>query len=161
MAAQAAAVYKWTDENGVVHYSDQPAPGAEKIFTGTTNVSASGAPSAAATPQRPAPAARESTFAITSPTPEQSFFGDEVITVHLTMEPALNSNQSITWHLNGKELDDQSPTSIQFTLQGLERGTYVIAATVVDRGSGESRNTGGVTFYVRQPSIHSPQHRNP
>jgi hypothetical protein len=27
----AATVYKWTDEDGVVHYSDQPHPNAEKV----------------------------------------------------------------------------------------------------------------------------------
>ena len=30
-AAVAATVYKWVDENGVVHYSDQPHPNAQKI----------------------------------------------------------------------------------------------------------------------------------
>src|ERR1700733_1931752 len=32
-AAQALVVYKWTDAQGVVHLSDQPVPGAEKVFT--------------------------------------------------------------------------------------------------------------------------------
>ncbi len=30
-AVHAAIVYKWTDADGVVHFSDQPVPGAEKI----------------------------------------------------------------------------------------------------------------------------------
>ncbi|NNE61472.1 MAG: DUF4124 domain-containing protein, partial [Woeseia sp.] len=30
-AAASAQVYKWTDADGVVHYSDQPTPGAEII----------------------------------------------------------------------------------------------------------------------------------
>jgi hypothetical protein len=29
-AAQAAVIYKWTDANGVVHYSDQPVPGSRE-----------------------------------------------------------------------------------------------------------------------------------
>src|SRR5262252_10689165 len=29
--ALATTVYKWVDENGVVHYSDQPHPNAEKV----------------------------------------------------------------------------------------------------------------------------------
>jgi len=29
--ALAATVYKWVDENGVTHYSDQPHPGAQKV----------------------------------------------------------------------------------------------------------------------------------
>ena len=35
-AGQAAVVYKWTDADGVVHYSDQPVPGAEKIYTASS-----------------------------------------------------------------------------------------------------------------------------
>ena len=30
-AAMSATVYKWVDENGVIHYSDQPHPGAQKM----------------------------------------------------------------------------------------------------------------------------------
>jgi len=29
--ALAATVYKWVDENGIVHYSDQPHPNAQKV----------------------------------------------------------------------------------------------------------------------------------
>ena len=32
-AAQGRVVYKWIDAEGVVHFSDQPVPGAEKVFT--------------------------------------------------------------------------------------------------------------------------------
>jgi hypothetical protein len=33
LAVQAAVVYRWVDADGVVHFSDQPVPGAEKIVT--------------------------------------------------------------------------------------------------------------------------------
>jgi hypothetical protein len=137
---QAAVVYKWTDADGVVHYSDQSVPGAEKIYTSE----ASGLGYV--------------TFAIISPTPDQTFFGDEVVAVNLSLEPGLKPEQTITWHLNGKELDD---TSSHFALPHLDRGAYVIAATITDQASGESRTSDSVTFYVRQPSELSPQHKNP
>jgi hypothetical protein len=161
--AQAAVVYKWTDADGVVHYSDQSVPGAEKIYTaGGTSASASGASAAS---NSPAPSTKKEAaglgyteFAITSPTPEQTFFGDEVVAVNLSLEPALKPEQTITWHLNGKELED---TSSHFALPHLDRGAYVIAATITDQASGESRTSDSVTFYVRQPSELSPQHKNP
>ena len=31
VAAASTTVYKWVDENGVVHYSDQPHPNAQKL----------------------------------------------------------------------------------------------------------------------------------
>ena len=33
VATHAAVVYKWVDADGVVHLSDQPVPGAERIVT--------------------------------------------------------------------------------------------------------------------------------
>jgi hypothetical protein len=158
---QAAVVYKWTDADGVVHYSDQSVPGAEKIYTagGTSAVSGS-----AATDSSPAPGTKKeaalgyATFAIISPTPEQTFFGDEVVAVNLSLEPALKPEQTITWHLNGKELEEAGS---HFALPHLDRGAYVIAATITDQPSGESRTSDSVTFYVRQPSELSPQHKNP
>ena len=51
-AGQAAVVYKWTDSDGVVHFSDQPVPGAEKITTGATNTAVSGSPGGSAKRRR-------------------------------------------------------------------------------------------------------------
>jgi Domain of unknown function (DUF4124) len=165
-AGQAAVVYKWTDSDGVVHYSDQPVPGAEKIFTGSnptaglsTGAARSGSGSSAA--KKPLPGLGYDQFAITSPTPDQSFFGDESIGAHLALDPNLKPGQTITWHLNGQDLSDQAPTATQITLPRLDRGTYAIAATVTDPSTGESRSTDSVSFFVRQPSALSPLHQKP
>ena len=169
-AGQAAVVYKWTDSDGVIHYSDQPVPGAEKIFTAS---SSSQTPRGAEPPDRRAnptgpapqknvaPGLNYNQFAITSPLPDQTFFGDDVISVHLALNPALKPDQTITWHLNGKQLEDQGPTATQFTLPHLDRGTYALAATITDQTTGESLSTDSVSFFVRQPSALSPQHQRP
>jgi hypothetical protein len=157
-------IYKWTDPSGLVHYSDQPVPGAEKIIisgsslNGMASGSSQGKP-AGASPQKPAvPGTGYNRFAITSPAPDQTFFGDETVGVHLALEPDLKPDQSITWHLNGKELEEQ-PATTQFTLPHLDRGTYVIAATITDQKTGSSQSTDSVNFFVRQPSELSPQHK--
>jgi len=72
--------------------------------------------------------------------------------------PPLKSNQSITWHLNGKELG-VAPDAVAFSLPHLDRGTYALAATITDQGTGASQNSNSVTFYVRQPSALAPQHK--
>ena len=84
-----------------------------------------------------------------------------MISVHLALEPSLKPGQTLTWHLNGRQLDDQPPTATQFTLPHLDRGTYAIAATVTDPATGESLSTDSVSFFVRQPSELGPQHKNP
>jgi len=166
-AGQAAVIYKWTDSNGVIHYSDQPVPGAEKIYTAAGAGRGAASPARATTDsessgvQREGPVLGYTDFAVASPTPNQTFFGDEVITVSLTLNPPLKQNHFLNWHLNGKQLDDQGPNPTQFNLPRLDRGTYVIAATITDPQSGESRTTDSVTFFVRQPSALSPQHQKP
>ena len=164
-AVQAAVVYKWVDADGVVHYSDQASPGAEKIYTSSsTSAGTSGqrAPpagsqqAAASTP--PAGALAYSEFSITSPVTDQVFFGDDVIAVHLSLAPSLKPNQSIAWHLNGQQLDSP-PDAVSFPLPHLDRGTYTLAATITDQRTGDAQSSNSVTFFVRQPSALAPQHK--
>jgi hypothetical protein len=161
-AVQAAVVYKWVDADGVVHFSDQPSPGAEKIFTSSstagTVASAPRAQSGALQAPRSVAASGlgYTEFSISSPVNDQTFFGDDVIAVHLNLEPSLKPNQSVTWHLNGKQLDT---TAAAFSMPHLDRGAYALAATITDQQTGDSQSSNTVTFYVRQPSALAPQHK--
>ena len=161
-------IYKWTDAAGVIHYSDQPVPGAQKIYTSPSpGTGTSSAARAAATNgevpegQREGPGLGYTQFAIASPAPDQTYFGDETITVSVALNPGLKSNHAITWRLNGKLVDDPGSTTTQFNLPRLDRGTYAIAATITDQRSGESQSTDSVSFFVHQPSALSPQHQKP
>jgi len=161
---QAAVIYKWVDADGVVHYSDQASPGAEKIITaGPSSSSASGRNTTGPTPRTPPQGEQGgglnyAEFSITSPAPDQTFFGDDVIAVHLSLNPSLRPNQAITWNLNGQQLDFP-PTAISFALPHLDRGTYALTATITDQQTSESASSNSVTFFVRQPSALSPQHK--
>jgi hypothetical protein len=168
LAAQAAVVYKWVDADGVVHYSDQAVPGAEKIITaGRSSPNGSSAPASPGNsnsngpPSRAGAAAQARPAAITivSPQPEQNFFNNEPISVMLSL-PELTPDQSVIWHLNGTELE-QAPTATRFVLPNPGRGTFAIAAIITDQATGEVQSTPSVTFYVHEPSLLSPQHRNP
>jgi hypothetical protein len=163
-AVQAAVVYKWVDADGVVHFSDQPYPGAEKIYTSSSTAgTVTSAPSSAGGPRQAPKSAvagglNYAEFAIVSPANDQTFFGDDVIAVHLNLTPALKPNQSITWHLNGKQLEFP-PDATSFPLPHLDRGAYTLAATITDQETSESQSSNSVTFYVRQPSELAPQHK--
>jgi hypothetical protein len=168
-AGHAAVVYKWTDADGVIHFSDQPVPGAEKIHTSAGSLNGAVAPAptrsnldaAPAGAQKEAPVLGYTEFAIAAPVANQTFFGDEPINAGLTLEPPIKANHTLSWRLNGRELEDQGSNSTQIKLPHLDRGTYAIAATITDPQSGESRSTESVTFFVRQPSELSPQHQKP
>lgn len=161
---RAAVVYKWTDADGVVHFSDQPVPGAEKIVTGSgssrgiLNTAAPGAPAA----ETPKAATRlDSTrISIASPTPDQTFSGSEVMNASAAVDPELQPGGpiSISWSLNGAPVAEAEGAT-HFTLPDLPRGVYTLSATLTDAESGATKSADPVTFNVLRPSVLSPQHK--
>jgi hypothetical protein len=165
LTVQAAVVYKWTDADGVVHFSDQPVPGAERIVTASGSLhgglSAPGGSNGAPAKPKSGPASPTITqFSIVSPGHEQMITGNQPVNVRLDLEPTLTPAQAISWYLNGAPVS-QPPDSVQFTLTDLTRGTYILTATILDRDTGETKSADPVTFYVAQPSLLSPQHKSP
>jgi hypothetical protein len=162
-AGNAAVIYKWIDADGVVHFSDQPVPGAEKLEVGQApRVGTFGEkPPPGLTVEKPTPTkpADYTQFQISAPSAEQVFFGDDPVSAHLNLDPALLPHHTITWYLNGSALSDQSPEAVSIILKQLPRGSYTISASVSDSVSGESRSSDSVNFYVREPSALSPQHK--
>ncbi len=164
-AGQAAVVYKWTDADGVVHYSDQPVPGAEKIVT-DAGPGRSGTSFGATLPATNVPAKNGlsspqdyTQFEIAAPVRDETFTGNAPVNARLSLSPPLLPNHTVTWYLNGAPVDNQSSDAVSITLNELPRGTYTIMASVADRDSGESRSTEAVNFYVQAPSLLSPQHK--
>jgi hypothetical protein len=159
-AAPAAVVYKWVDADGVVHFSDQPVPGAEKIVTSggsTRGILSQPMPGGGGAQEKPKPRPVQHA-SISSPAPDQTFTGGEQVSASLSVEPALTPGQTVSWTLNGAQVGESS-SATQLMLPDLPRGTYTIAATVSDSVTGESITADPVTFNVLRPSVLSPQHK--
>ena len=162
---QALVVYKWTDAQGVVHFSDQPVPGAEKVYTsgppgraGILGPSGAGPTASSAQPKTDKGLAAAK-IAISSPAPQQAFTGGESVPIALSTEVDLKPTWTVVWTLNGAEVQGQPTNATQFTLTDLPRGVYTIEATVTDSATGESKAAQAVTFNVMRPSLLSPQHK--
>jgi hypothetical protein len=165
-AAQALVVYKWTDAQGVVHLSDQPVPGAEKVFTssapghaGILGQTGSTGSAAAAGKPKSDKTLSAANIAIASPAPQQTFTGGDSVPVSLSVEGDLKPSWTVVWTLNGAQVQGQTPTTTSFTLSDLARGVYTIEATVTDAATGESKSAEAVTFNIMRPSLLSPQHK--
>src|SRR5258708_20067196 len=83
-AAHAAVIYKWTDADGVVHYSDQSVPGSEKIVTSSSSsngiaVGTARSPSIATSGKKSPSHLEYSAFALDSPANQHSFFAYQLI----------------------------------------------------------------------------------
>ena len=161
LLVRAAIVYKWIDADGVVHFSDQPVPGAEKIIT--AGGSTKGILSQPAPDAPPAEKARTRSLAsvdvaITAPAQGQTFSGGELVTPHLSVKPEPGRGVTISWSLNGAPVSE-AEGSTSFTLPDLPRGSYTLTATLTDTATGETKSADPVTFNVLRPSLLSPQHK--
>ena len=164
-ATQAVVVYKWTDAQGVVHLSDQPVPGAEKVLTSSApgHAGIMGQTTASSTAPAPKPKADKTlsaaTIRIASPAPEQTFTGGDSVPVSLSVDGDLKPSWTVVWTLNGAQVQGQTPTTTTFALTDLARGVYTIEATVTDVATGETKSAEAVTFNIMRPSLLSPQHK--
>src|SRR5579862_9587683 len=90
----ATTVYKWIDENGVVHYSDQPHTDAQKIHVQAAQTyksadSAAAPGSAPAAPAAQPPPALYQGCALSQPADDQTFTNVDSLTVIVRTDPTL------------------------------------------------------------------------
>ncbi|MGB5354977.1 MAG: DUF4124 domain-containing protein [Woeseia sp.] len=156
--AVSAQVYKWVDEDGVVHYSDQPAPGAERVEikqntqrarpTGTAARPA--ARSAEAQPEPTKPFAYTS-LSFSSPTAEQTLWNiGGTLNVTLSLSPGLRSGDRVTLYFDGAS---QPIAGLSTQLEEVWRGTHNLQAEVVDANGTLMIRSEPIRFFVQQTSI--------
>ncbi len=167
VAASAAGttLYKWTDAQGVVHYSDSPQPGAEQVHVAP--VQTYSAPPAPATP----PASRTSSSggasssgasggpktaacSITSPQPDQSFFAPESVAIAVSVNPPLQEGDQLQVTYDGSPV---SAADLNPVIQEPSRGAHSISASVRGADGNVRCMAAPVTFNVQRPSALSPQ----
>lgn len=158
-----AQAYKWVDEDGIVHYSDRPQPGAERVELPRTR-----APGRSSTPSpvirrstRSQPAAtdepeaekpfRYETLAIAAPAPEETLWNIEgVLNVTLDLQPALQPGHRVRVYFDG---EPQMMNSTSFQLQEVWRGVHNVQAEVVDETGKLMIRSLPNRFYVQQNTI--------
>lgn len=156
--AVSATVYKWVDENGVVHFSDQPHENAEKVqLKAPQTYTAPKTPGPQAprqTASKPAPAYQS--CAISEPTNDQVFMNTDTVTAGVTVQPAIRPGDSAVVTLDGQRVPGVPPSGGQFTISPVDRGTHSIQMTVQDSSGATVCSSSAVTFHVQQPSLQSP-----
>ena len=155
-----AQAYRWVDENGIVHFSDRPIPGAEEIELVRNNRSASqrrlsAAPAvtaqSAGDERADAGVFKYESLAIASPAAEETLWNIEgVLNVTLALSPALQDGHQVRVYFDGKR---QTVDSASFQVQEVWRGVHNLQAEVVD-GTGKLMIRSVTNrFYVQQNTI--------
>ena len=167
MSAAATELWRWVDENGVIHYSDRPHPGAERIELQQVQ--------SFTPPERPARDARREDSSqsrdeagaaytglrIVSPGEEETLWniGGEM-SVELALQPALRAGHTLRVHLDGDRVVELPSGQTRVTLDEVYRGEHRLRASVVDGQGRELASSDPVVFFVQQASIQNPQNPN-
>lgn len=177
--AEAQQVYRWVDENGVVHYSDQP-PDDDQVATEAVDLNV---PPGIGNPSRrviepiaqspsPSPddndllAAQQAAAAdsqetvvpytdleILSPEAGEVLWNIATrLSVAATLTPTLQGQHQVQWILDGQPVGEPTQ-SLNQTLAPVYRGTHSIAANVLDAQGRTLYRSNAVTFYVQQTTV--------
>jgi hypothetical protein len=158
----AMEAWRWVDKDGVVHFSDQPMPGAEKF-----QLNAAPKPGSVAPPASPRSSSSQAGLnaedafhynrcGVLGPSQDEMFQGSDTVKAALELLPNLRSGDRVEVTLNGQIVLDwpQSITSYQFN--ALPRGSYQLSGRVLAPDGRTLCTLPVVTFHVRQPSLLTP-----
>lgn len=162
-SAVLADVYRWTDDKGVVHYSDKPQTPTDKpaelphLQTYSHSATPPGFSPAPADPgARPARAAAAADFAITSPAQDETIRDPEgKFTV--TVSADLQSGQGVIYYLDGTAENAQPTPSTAFLYARVDRGEHTVSAALIGADGAELARTPPVTVHLKQPSAIKPR----
>jgi len=156
--ALADGAYKWTDEDGVVHYSDVPRDGAEVVdlaeYSKTTGARISHGQSANRSSddaEISAPEFRYDSLSISEPGAEETLWNIAgVLSVSVDVSPALQSGHQIRAYFDG----DMRPVGgTFFTIDEVHRGVHNLQVEVIDATGKLMIRSQTNRFYVQQNTI--------
>lgn len=160
-SAVMAQAYRWVDENGVVHFSDRPQQGAERIELPSDNARPRPVPAARSVAPRgnqqnesePEPAApfRYETLIIAAPAAEETLWNIEgVLSVALDLRPGLQPGHQIRVYLNGEQ---RMVSGTSFQIDEVYRGVHNLQVEIVNETGQLMIRSLPNRFYVQQNSV--------
>lgn len=164
VAVGATEVYRWVDSDGVVHYSDRPKEGAERMQLQEAQTfsappvrarrESAGADDAEDADDAAAETYR--TLEIVRPGQEEVLWNTGgQLDVSMRVEPRLQIGHRVSLYLNDQAVEVR-PGSLQAQLTEVPRGVHVLRAEVRDRTGTVVIRSQPRTFVVQQTSIQNP-----
>jgi len=150
-----AQIYKWVMPDGSIRYSDKPQPGGKEVklpplqtYTAPPIPAKAAKKSEASTTQ----AIEYKTFVVQSPKNNEVIRNNAgMISIQLSLEPALRSAHSIEIFMDGKSVGSGKGTRISLT--NVDRGSHTIKASVKDESGKAIKQTASVTFHLLRASV--------
>ena len=147
-------LYKWVDEQGNVHYSDKPQPGAQKIvLPKAATFAAPKAAQFAPLPDNSRPQQQDGAYTqilISSPKDQDTLWNTDTATVSVTLTPALQQGDTVTFSVDGAT---QTVSGTSASFDKLDRGEHHVTVTVNGRGG---TLTAQSVFYLQRSGAKRP-----
>lgn len=155
LLVSAGPLYKWVDDQGNVHYSDKPHPGAQKIVL--PKATTYKAPDVA----MPTPPANDSDsqqnspqtytqITVSSPADQATVWNTDTVTVAVSLTPALQPGDTVTFSVDG---NSQTVAASSATFNELDRGEHAVTVTVNGK---YGRITAQSVFYIQRGTKGKP-----
>lgn len=148
-----AEVYRHVDENGVVHYSDKPAPGARPADLPPLQVM----PPLDVAPEEPPPtrrAAPKPGVRILTPQPDETFReADGRLFVAVSLDAPLPEGHGLRYLLDGQAQHAKPLQQQEFVFENVERGEHRVSVAVVDGSGREVARTPAVVVHMKPPTV--------
>ena len=155
-----AQAYRWVGEDGIVHYSDRPHPGAVQIQLPTSGRSSATIRAAVATTRRaapePQPTAGEQPFSyevleVSSPAAEETLWNIEsVLNVTLNLQPSLQQGHRVRVFFDGTP---SMVSGTSFQIEGVYRGVHNVQVEILDEAGQLMIRSLPNRFYVQANAI--------
>lgn len=155
MPLMAANIWKWRDANGVVHFSDQPVPGAEQVnLQAPSTYAPSPVPEAMSASSSSSVAFNYSNVEIWKPSPDMTVANTAgVVSVAARVEPNLNSEHHLALYMDGRLVPGFPPQGMEYDITEVDRGEHTLTLAVLDTKGKQIMLSSPVRFYVQQPSV--------
>ncbi len=153
--AEETSIYQWTDENGVVHFSDQKTSNAKEVDISISPSIEMAKPA----PRKPKPEPEKKVkygVSIASPANEATIRSNEgIVVVQTQVKPELNPSLRLQVLLDGRPTADPTPNTT-FMLEGVERGEHQLQVKLFDSSGKQLAMSESTTIFLHKASIYSP-----
>jgi len=157
ICASYAQVYKWTDSQGNVHFSDIPHTGAEKInvidaqtFSPPKPINNVSDDSDSDKKKKPRTYKK---FEITEPANEGTVRNNQgYVVINVLLEPDLTPGDKLQLLFDGSAIGEPQP-NLTFKLSGVYRGAHNIAVQVLNPKGDVLKTTETITFFMHRARV--------
>ena len=159
-ATVAATVYRWVDENGVTHYSDQPHENAEKVTVAAPQTYSAAKGYSPSTTASPKTATATYSCAVAQPANDATFQNTSTVSFAAQSNPAPVNGDQMVLLLDGAKVPNFPTSGGSLTLDSVDRGQHTVQAVVQDSTGKAVCQSTPVTFTVLQASVLNPNNPN-